>query len=286
MDIVSPIVAWFDVHERDLPWRRTTPWGVLVSEFMLQQTPVVRVLPVWHEWMNTWPTASALAAAPVSDALRAWGRLGYPRRAKRLHQAATAIVDHHGGEVPEEEADLLALPGVGAYTAAAVLAFAFGQRSVVLDVNIRRVLARALDGEGHPAAHITNGERRQADLLWPIDDAESSRWSAAVMELGALVCTARTPQCDACPVAGTCAWLATGGRLDPPSRRRPTYEGSDRQARGMVLAHLRASTSSVSADVLRSNWEDEAQVDRAISGLIDDGLIERTRNGRLRLATC
>lgn len=284
MDIVSPILAWFDVHERDLPWRRTTPWGVFVSEFMLQQTPVVRVLPVWHEWMSTWPTPSALAAAPVSDALRAWGRLGYPRRAKRLHQAATAMVDLHGGEVPADEADLLALPGVGSYTAAAVQAFAFGRRSIVLDVNIRRVLTRVLDGQGHPAAHITKDERHQADLLWPANNAESSRWSAAVMELGALVCTARNPQCDACPVAETCAWLATGGPLDPPSRQRPKYEGSDRQARGMVLAHLRASSSSVTIDLLHSNWEDDAQIDRAISGLIDDGLIERTRHGRLRLA--
>src|SRR5690606_7452204 len=137
--------AWFDHAARDLPWRRPecSPWGVLVSEIMLQQTPVVRVLPAWMSWMERWPTPAHLAAASQADAVRAWDRLGYPRRAKRLWECAGEIVRRHGGEVPDDEEELLALPGIGAYTAAAVRSFAFGRRAVVLDTNVRRVIARA-----------------------------------------------------------------------------------------------------------------------------------------------
>ena len=172
------------------------PPSVLVSELMLQQTPVARVLPVHAAWMERWPTPADLAAEPAGEAVRAWGRLGYPRRALRLHAAATAIVELHGGEVPVEHADLLALPGVGEYTAAAVAVFAHGRRHAVLDTNVRRVHARTLDGVEFPGPSITRAERERASDLLPQDDATAATWSVAVMELGALVCTAARPACN------------------------------------------------------------------------------------------
>lgn len=282
--LVPAVVAWFDVHERPLPWRSTDPWGVLVSEFMLQQTPVDRVLPVWHAWMERWPDPEALARATVADALRAWGRLGYPRRARRLHETAAVIRDEHGGRVPDDEAALRALPGVGDYTAAAIRAFAFGQRSVVLDTNVRRVLARHQQGRALPPGHVTRAERRGADLLWPQQDDASARWSAAVMELGALVCTARSPQCDACPVQPGCRWWNSGRpEPDSPPRRQPRYEGSDRQVRGRLLALLRESTSPLDEADLADAWPEDEQRDRALRGLIDDHLVQRGEDGLLSL---
>ena len=209
---------WFVAEARDLPWRRasTTPWGVMVSEFMLQQTPVARVLPVWTAWL-AWPTPAALAAEPAGEAVRAWGRLGYPRRALRLHAAAQAIVERHDGHVPASYDALRALPGVGDYTAAAVSSFAYRQRHVVLDTNVRRVLARAVSGTEFPANSVTRAERDLATGLLPDEPAVAANWAVAVMELGALVCTAGNPRCDACPIAGRCAWLAAG---------RPAHAGS------------------------------------------------------------
>ena len=145
----EPVLEWYDVHQRDLPWRRPEagPWAVMVSEYMLQQTPVARVLPAYDAWLRRWPTPVALAAEAPGEAVRMWGKLGYPRRALRLHAAATDIVARHGGAVPTDHAELLALPGVGDYTAAAIAVFGHGQRHVVLDTNVRRVLARAVAGE-------------------------------------------------------------------------------------------------------------------------------------------
>lgn len=275
---------WFEREKRPLPWRSTTPWGVLVSEFMLQQTPVDRVVPVWHEWMRRWPTASDLAASSQAEAVRAWGRLGYPRRAQRLHQAATLIRDRHGGEVPSGEEDLRALPGIGEYTAAAVRAFAFGQRSIVLDTNVRRVLVRVMDGQAQPTAHLTARERASADLMWPRTDRASARWSAAVMEFGALICTSRAPACHHCPVQDQCAWHAAG-RPEPtqPPRRQARYEGSDRQARGCLLAVLRATDAPVGSSDLQAAWPDEEQRTRALAGLITDGLVDQLPRGRFAL---
>lgn len=277
--LVTALTSWFDEYERPLPWRSTTPWGVMVSEFMLQQTPVDRVLPVWHEWLSRWPTPADLAAESPGTAIRAWGRLGYPRRAHRLHASAALIVELHGGEVPDGEVELLALPGVGDYTAAAIRAFAFGQRSVVLDTNVRRVIARALDAQPTPPGHITRGEKQRADDLWPQADAESARWSAAVMEFGALVCTARTPQCTDCPVVHVCAWTAAGQPEGAPVRRQPRYEGSDREVRGRLLQVVRDADGAVTRARLTKVWSDDEQRDRALAGLIVDGLlVERPRH--------
>lgn len=271
--LVSALIGWFDVHERPLPWRSSTPWGVLVSEFMLQQTPVDRVLPLWPTWVERWPTPTDMARAPVADVLRAWGRLGYPRRAQRLHAAAVVLTGRFGGQVPDDEDALRSLPGVGEYTAAAVMAFAFGRRSIVLDTNVRRVVARAVHGVAEPPGHITTGERSRAAALWPRRDARSARWSAAVMEFGALVCTARRPACDDCPIRRRCAWTAVGQPpAVTPARRQAEYAGSDRQARGRIMELLRDGGGPVSRTDLEACWPDAPQRDRALAGLLADGL--------------
>ena len=281
---MSALISWFDAHERDLPWRRSDPWGVLVSEFMLQQTPVDRVIPVWHAWRERWPTPGALAESGVADALRAWGRLGYPRRAVRLHASAVAITRDFNGQVPADEAALRSLPGVGEYTAAAVQAFAFSRRSIVLDTNVRRVLARTLDGRGQQSAHITNAERVQADDLWPRQHARSARWSAAVMEFGAVVCTARAPSCDHCPISGDCAWTADGQPPMPePARRQAAYQGSDREARGRLMQVLREADGPVTARALAHAWPGAEQRARALDALVADGLAQRRAGGRFAL---
>jgi A/G-specific adenine glycosylase len=256
---------------------------VLVSEIMLQQTPVARVLPAYLDWMKRWPTPAALAADPPGEAVRAWGRLGYPRRALRLHEAARAIVDKHAGEVPASYDDLLALPGVGSYTAAAVASFAFGARHAVLDTNVRRVLARALSGRALPAPTLTAGERRLAEDLLPEAPEVAAVWGVAVMELGALVCTARAPRCADCPLATTCAWRIKG--KPEPDTRRPgqRYAGTDRQVRGRLLAVLREAEGTVPAAALEAVWDDDVQRSRALAGLVEDGLVEQVEGETFRL---
>jgi A/G-specific adenine glycosylase len=251
---------------------------------MLQQTPVDRVLPVWHAWTERWPTPASLAEASVADALRAWGRLGYPRRAARLHASAQLIAREHGGTVPADPAELRRLPGVGEYTAGAVLAFAHGRRALVLDTNVRRVLARVLSGRASPAAHVTAAERALAEDLWPSDDVTAARWSAAVMEFGALVCRARAPLCPDCPVADLCAWRAAGYPApDLPPRRQAQYEGSDRQARGALLAVLRESDDPVPSTRLARAWPDDDQRRRALDSLLEEGLVQRRPRRRFAL---
>ncbi len=276
--LVPPVLAWFDEHGRDLPWRAPdrTPWGVLVSEVMLQQTPVVRVEPLWQEWMRRWPTPADLATVGTADVLRAWGRLGYPRRALRLQKCARVVVERYGGELPTSEAELLALPGVGAYTAAAVRAFAYGRRSVVVDTNVRRVLARTLDGEALPPPHQSVAETRRADVVVPDDDASAVRWNVAAMELGAVICTARAPRCRLCPVEPQCAWRATGMPPDPHAARRrsQSWAGSDRQVRGLLMAALRAADGPLTQVDLAGVWPDQAQRTRALGALVTDGLVE------------
>jgi A/G-specific adenine glycosylase len=287
-EIVGELLTWYARAARDLPWREptATPWVVLVSEIMLQQTPVSRVLPAYAEWIARWPTPAALAATAPGDAVRAWGRLGYPRRALRLHAAATTIAASHGGVVPADYAALRALPGIGDYTAAAVAAFAFRQRHPVLDTNVRRVLARVLLGVAAPLAAVTVAERKVASDFLPDDGERAARVSVAMMELGALICKAGEPECSACPIATHCRWRALGyPKSDVPSRRAPRYEGSDRQARGAVLAVLRSDIGPVSRAQLRVTWPDDVQRERALDGLVADGLVEPLPRGRFRLPT-
>ncbi|WP_425358526.1 A/G-specific adenine glycosylase [Xylanimonas cellulosilytica] len=281
--LVERVVRWFDGARRDLPWRAAdrTPWGVLVSEVMLQQTPVVRVEPAWRAWMERWPTPSDLAAASTADVLRAWDRLGYPRRALRLQECARVLVERHDGAVPDDEAALRALPGVGEYTAAAVRAFAFGRRAVVVDTNVRRVLARAVGGVALPAPSPTAAERATATAVVPHDDDAAAAWAAASMELGALVCTARSPRCAECPVRDLCAWRAAGCPGDAHAHRRKTqaWHGTDRQCRGRIMAALRAADAVQGRDALGAASPDETQVDRCLVGLLADGLVVRTPEG-------
>jgi len=279
VSIAGPVIDWFAVNGRDLPWRRPgfTPWGALVSEFMLQQTPVNRVLPKLAEWLERWPTPAALAAASPGDAVRAWDRLGYPRRALNLHATAVAITERHGGVVPSDVPELLALPGIGDYTARAVSVFAYGQRHPVVDINIRRVIARAVLGLADPGP-AAKRDLVDMEALLPESDADARAFNAGIMELGALVCVARTPRCEACPIAEQCAWRRAGypATDGPVAQRQKKYEGSDRQVRGLVLAELRASDMPVTRIELALVWALPDQLDRAIAGLILDGLIVDT----------
>ena len=282
MSIARPIIDWFAVNGRDLPWRQPgfTPWGALVSEFMLQQTPVSRVLPKLEEWLERWPTPHDLASASPGDAVRAWGRLGYPRRALNLHAAAVAIVERHGGRVPSDVGELLSLPGVGDYTARAVSVFAFGQRHPVVDVNIRRVIARAVLGLAAPGP-AAKADLAEMEALLPESDEDAALFNIGVMELGALVCVARSPRCGACPIASECVWRSLGypAAAGEPTPKQAKYEGSDRQVRGVILAELRAADVPVTRAELSLVWEDAEQLDRSLAGLILDGLSLDTGSG-------
>ena len=283
---VAQILRWYASHQRDLPWRRpdATAWAVLVSEVMLQQTPVARVLPVYQAWLARWPTPASLAAASAGDAVRAWGRLGYPRRALRLHETSRILAQRHGGEVPASVDALLALPGIGSYTAAAVASFAFGQRQAVLDTNVRRVLARLVNGQERPAASPSAAEVRLAESLLPAHPGQAARWSVAVMELGALVCTAARPGCAGCPVAGSCAWRLAGNPAASDGRRpSQAYDGTDRQCRGRLLAVLREAAGPVAAPLLDAVWPDPQQRARALDSLVTDGLVDPLPDGRFAL---
>jgi A/G-specific adenine glycosylase len=248
------VLAWYDRVGRDLPWRRTRdPYAILVSEVMAQQTQVARVLPHYERWLERWPTAAALAAAAPAEVLGAWVGLGYNRRALRLREAA-AIVASEGW--PRDAAGLQRLPGVGPYTAAAVASFAFGERVAAVDTNVRRVAQRI----GATPAELLP-RRRHGD------------WNQAAMELGARVCTARAPACDACPAA---AWCASRGRVVVAPRAArgssPRFEETDRWLRGRIVAALAAG------DPLPAGIE-PARLERALAGLQRDGLVERDARG-------
>lgn len=279
----STVVHWYHANRRDLPWRRDgfTPWGTLVSEFMLQQTPVARVIPRLEDWLTRWPTPADLAAVPPGEAVRAWQSLGYPRRALWLHAAAVAITERHGGEVPDDVEALLALPGVGDYTARAVAVFAYGSRHPVVDTNVRRVIARAVDGQGEPAPPNAPRDLAAMSALLPHDRAAAAAFNAGMMELGAIVCVARSPRCDDCPLAATCAWRAAGypAYAGPRKAVQKKYEGSDRQVRGLILAELRGSHIPVTAKELEDVWPDTEQRDRALRGLVADGLAVEDGDG-------
>ena len=268
------VLAWFEENKRDLPWRKSTPWGVMVSEFMLQQTPVNRVLPIWAEWMERWPTPKDLASARKSDLLKAWGRLGYPRRALRLHEAATIIAKDFNNQVPAKLEDLRKLPGVGEYTAAAIMAFAHKKSSLVLDVNIRRLFSRVLDGEEFPPLHITNQERESRTALIPTN---AHTWAAATMELGALICTATKPKCEICPLSNSCLWRAKGY---PPSqnskRKTQKWHGTDRQCRGAIIEYLRNHPKATESS-LSKIWDNSSQLEKCLASLTKDGLITKNK---------
>ncbi|ATG52335.1 adenine glycosylase [Brachybacterium vulturis] len=283
---VDAVITWFSAAGRDLPWRHegVSAWAILVSEVMLQQTPVVRVLPRWQEWMERWPAPADLADAPTAEVLRCWDRLGYPRRALRLQDCARVIVREHGGRVPRGQEALRALPGIGEYTAAAITAFSHRERAVVVDTNIRRVLARSVRGRALPDRSYSAAERVVATRSLPVPRRRSVAWNQAVMELGALVCTARSPRCQQCPLAdGGCAWFAAG-RPAPAedTRRRQAFEGTDRQMRGMIMALLRRDGSAAEDQLLALDAEDADRVRRGIRTLIADGLAVR-EGSRLRL---
>jgi A/G-specific adenine glycosylase len=284
-DTGEVIVDWYAGAARDLPWRRpgTDAWAVLVSEVMLQQTPVARVEPVWRDWMARWPTPAHLAAVAPADVIRAWGKLGYPRRALRLREAALAIVERHGGEVPDDVAALEALPGIGTYTARAVVCFGYGRPQPVVDTNVRRVVSRLVHGRAEA------GNARASDLtdiaaLAPAEPARAARFSVAAMELGALVCVAGTPRCGACPVRDRCAWRLAGSPAhDGPTRRVQKFAGTDRQVRGRLLDVLRAAHEPVDAAALEPAWDDAVQRSRCLDSLLTDGLVEQTDDGLFRL---
>jgi A/G-specific adenine glycosylase len=267
---------------RPLPWRATRdPWAVLVSEVMLQQTPVARVLEPYGRFVGRFPSPAACAAAPRAEVIRGWEGLGYNRRALNLHRAATAIVERHGGAVPGDPDLLQALPGVGPYTARAVLAFAFENDAAVVDANVARVLARSLAGAPLAPARA----QALADGLVP--RGKGWLWNQSLMEIGALFCTARNPDCAACPLAVGCRWRRRGRRgPDPgaaPSRQGP-FAGSDREARGRLVASLRRAPVP-SREVARAcGWPGDPKRARRIADtLVSEGLARRDRGGVLTL---
>ncbi|MCV2489703.1 A/G-specific adenine glycosylase [Geodermatophilus sp. YIM 151500] len=286
-DVGDTIVDWYATAARDLPWRRpgVDAWAVLVSEVMLQQTPVARVEPVWREWMARWPTPAALAQASPADVIRAWGKLGYPRRALRLHETAVAVTERHGGAVPDDVAALEALPGIGTYTARAVACFGHGRPHPVVDTNVRRVVARLVHGRAE-AAPARTADLADVAALAPAEADRAVRFSVAAMELGALVCVAGTPRCAACPVRDRCAWRLAGSPAhDGPPRRVQPFAGTDRQVRGRLLDVLRAAADPVPAAELDAAWDDAVQRSRCLDSLLTDGLVEQTREGDYRLPT-
>ena len=257
-------------------------WGTLVFEIMSQQTPIARVQPIWLQWMERWPTPADVAAASSADIIVAWANLGYPSRALRLKACAAAIVEKHGGEVPLSLKDLTLLPGVGTYTASALLAFRHGIRVPVLDTNVRRVLVRFLDGREFPP-HTTpsKAETKRADELLPEDGHRAAEVSLALMEFGALVCTQLSPSCDECPISNNCAWALAGF---PKDEKRPTpqpYAGTDRQARGRIMKALRTAhfegtdglTKRRVLDAARIDGGDRYQPARVYQALLKDGMI-------------
>ena len=276
----KPIVSWFKKNKRDLPWRTTSPWGVMVSEYMLQQTPVNRVLPKWIEWMERWPTPADLAEATPAQVITAWGRLGYPRRALRLHAAAQIIAEDFNNEVPSDEITLQSLPGIGQYTAAAIAAFAFDQRTLVMDVNIRRLLTRLIDGNEHPRPAPTTRERAARLTLMPTKNAHV--WAAATMELGAIVCTSSNPKCELCPVISECNWRKNGYPKSDLIRKSQDWHGTDRKCRGTIVQALREN-ESLTENAIKKLWPDESQVERALITLLEDRLIQSIPRTRYRL---
>ena len=276
----QPVRTWYKKNKRDLPWRSTDAWGVLVSEIMLQQTPVARVLPIYIEWMKRWPTPAALAAATPAQVITAWGRLGYPRRALRLHECAKVISTQYKGRIPETQSELRELPGIGDYTSAAIIAFAFDGRSLVLDINIRRLFARVIDGVEVPTAAPTKSERQEREVLIP--DKNPHVWAAATMELGALICTAKNPKCGQCPLADQCTWRSLDYPLSDQPKRTQSWHGTDRQCRGVIVQALRENPALSKKEIMQL-WDVPSQVEKALLTLLEDGLVVAQKGQRFSL---
>jgi A/G-specific adenine glycosylase len=276
----QPVLAWYKKNKRDLPWRSTDAWGVLVSEIMLQQTPVARVLPVYNEWMKRWPTPAALAVATPAQVITAWGRLGYPRRALRLHECAKVISTQYKGKIPTTQSELRELPGVGDYTSAAIIAFAFEGRSLVLDINIRRVFARVIDGIEVPTAAPTKSERQEREKLIPSKNPHV--WAAATMEFGALICTAKNPKCGQCPLADQCIWRSLDYPLSDQPKRTQSWHGTDRQCRGVIVQALRENPALTKKEIMQL-WDVPSQVEKALLTLLEDGLLVEQKGQRFSL---
>jgi A/G-specific adenine glycosylase len=276
----QPVLAWYKKNKRDLPWRSTDAWGILVSEIMLQQTPVARVLPIYIEWMKRWPTPAALAAATPAQVITAWGRLGYPRRALRLHECAKVISTEYKGKIPDTQSELRDLPGVGDYTSAAIIAFAFASRSLVLDINIRRVFARVIDGIEVPTAAPTKSERQERETLIPLKNPHV--WAAATMELGALICTAKNPKCGQCPLADQCIWRSLDYPLSDQPKRTQSWHGTDRQCRGVIVQALRENPALSKKEIMQL-WDVPSQVEKALLTLLEDGLLVEQKGQRFSL---
>lgn len=291
-ELAGPLIDWYLASARDLPWRRhgTTPWGILVSEYMSQQTQIARVVPKWYEWMERWPHPADLASASPGEAVRAWGGLGYPRRALWLHRAATEITDTYRGVVPNDVSTLESLTGIGPYTARAVAAFAYGHRVAVVDTNTRRILARAL----HGVAAAGNPKARDLDdqlAILPTDPSQSAIMNAATMELGAVICTARNPACGTCPIAASCEWRGAGYPNNAPAARpkQAAFAGSDRQARGRIMRVMRSTSGPLEQNLLLQRAASaadashpKAQLEQALTTLLADGLVV-IEGGRIRL---
>ena len=276
----QPVLAWYKKNKRHLPWRNTDAWGVLVSEIMLQQTPVARVLPIYIEWMKRWPTPAALAAATPAQIITAWGRLGYPRRALRLHECAKVISTQYKGRIPDTESEVRELPGIGDYTSAAIIAFAFEGRSLVLDINIRRVFARVIDGVEVPTAAPTKSERHEREKLIPSKNPHV--WAAATMELGALICTAKNPHCGQCPLADQCIWRSLDYPLSDQPKRTQSWHGTDRQCRGVIVQALRENPALSKKEIMQL-WDVPSQVEKALLTLLEDGLVVAQKGQRFSL---
>ena len=274
------ITSWFKKNKRDLPWRKSDAWGVLVSEFMLQQTPVNRVLPAYEAWMKRWPTAASLAKATPAEVITAWGRLGYPRRALRLHECAKEITNNFKGKIPESQAELRELPGIGEYTAAAITAFAFEKHSLVLDINIRRLFARLFDGVETPTQSATKVEKSRYEELIPKKDPHL--WAAATMELGAVICTSQSPKCGICPVASVCTWRSLDYPKSDIVKRRQSWHGTDRQCRGTIVQALRENEVLTKSQITQL-WDVPSQLEKALLTLLDDGLIESRGKNKFSL---
>ena len=285
MEIQPVLTRWFKANARDLPWRgpEVTPWQIFVSEVMLQQTPATRVAPLWLAWIERWPDPATNARATPAQILRQWDRLGYPRRALNILNAAKVVSHDFDGKMPNTYDELITLPGIGDYTASAIMAFAYKKKSVVLDTNIRRVISRIWHGQERPGLTISAVEKEFAGRLVPTSDSAASKWSAAVMEFGAVICTARKPQCESCVVKVQCAWRQAGFPASDVVRKAQKFEGTDRQVRGRIMQVLKESKSAVEKSAFDKVAADKVQRDRALTSLINDGLVDVTRSGKFKL---